>query len=177
MTAYQWPSATVANRIILKDSADITALPDNIAITSAKVRLYLTGYEGSGGTNPMRLHAKSISGTLPDPATVTWTAFAGTLSSDLSVADVTLTSGWFEWDVTTYVAAQYAASKAAVYIALDGSSDGASDTNRIFASVNNATTANRPQLVIVYTQLACENCPSISAPGKMRVSKMKGTFR
>lgn len=177
MTAYQWPAATVSNRIILKNASDITALPDNIAITSATVRLYMTSYEGSGGTNPMRIHARSISGTLPDPATVTWTSFAGTLSSDLSVTDVSLVSSWLEWDVTSYVQAQYAASKAAVYVALEGSSDGASDTNRIFASVNNATTANRPQLVIVYTQLVDPAGPSISAPGKMRITRFRGVMK
>jgi beta-glucanase (GH16 family) len=171
MTAYQWPAATVANRIIYKNATDMTALPDSVLVTDAKLRLYLDGYEGGGGTNPMRLHARSISGTLPDPATVTWTSFAGTLSSDLSVAEVTLVDGWWEWDVTSYVAAQYAASKAAVYIALDGSSDGAVDTNRSFAAVDYPTSSLRPQLVITY-RLMSGGLP-VAAPGTMRVTQGK----
>jgi hypothetical protein len=119
----------------------------------------------------MRVHARSISGTLPDLPTVTWNTFAGTLSEDLSVADVLLGGGWAEWDVTTYVAAQYANSKAPLYIVLDGGSDGIQDTNRIFASVENTNSSIRPQLVITY-RLMSGGLP-VSAPGTMRVTQGK----
>lgn len=151
LRVYQWPYAVVANRIIIFDNVDIQSIPSNKNIDSAKLRLYLTGYEGSGGTNPMRIYAYRITGTLPDTTTVTWNNFAGTLTQ-LGYTNVALTSGWYEWDVTSAVAAAYAANpRVPVYIALDGKTDGAQDTNRAFASIDHATTAWRPQLVVSYS--------------------------
>jgi hypothetical protein len=147
------------------DNADILSIPAGHTITAAKLRLYLTGHEGSGGTNPMRVHAKRITGTLPDTTTVTWTNFAGTLSSDLSVTDVSLISGWFEWDVLSAVQAAYAASpRTPLYLSLDGGPDGAQDTNRIFASVDHATTAWRPQLSVT-TQAPINLIPPAAPTG------------
>lgn len=149
LRVYQWPYATVANRTIVFDNADILAIPANKVISSATLRLYQTGYDGNGGSDPMRVYAYQITGTLPDTTTVTWTNFAGTLTQ-LGYTDVDLNNGFKEWDVTTAVAAAYAA-QSPVYIALDGGSDGSQDANRIYASVDHATTAWRPQLAVVYT--------------------------
>jgi hypothetical protein len=178
LRVYQWPAYTVANRIIVMDNADILSIPDNVSITAATLRLYMTGYEVSGGTNPMKVHAKRITGTVPDTTTVTGANFSGTVGADLSVTDVALTTGWYEWSVLSAVQAVYT-TRSPLYLLLDGGSDGAADTNRIFASVDHATTAYHPQLVITYTQHIGDpgTTPSISAPGKMRVSKFKGKMK
>jgi len=163
---YQWPSATVANRTLLS-TADALALPDNVSVTAATLRLYLESWEGSGGTNPMRVYVYGVSGTVPI-ATVTWADFAGTLASATDVTEVTLTPGWFEWDITALVRAAYSAD-ATLILALDGGSDGASDTNRIFSSVDGAYP---PEIVVTYTQLTPEGIP-VSAPGRFRISRAK----
>jgi len=114
----------------------------------------------------MAVKAYSITGTLPDPATATWTSFTGTLSSALATTNVTLTSGWFEWSVLSAVQSAYT-GHSPLYLALDGGTDGVVDTNRIFASADNSTTTLRPQLVITYTQ---PGSSGPSAPGNMRIS-------
>jgi len=101
-------------------------------------------------------------------AVAPWRYFwvTGTLSSVLSTTNVTLASGWFEWSVLSAVQAAYAA-RAPLYLALDGGTDGVSDTNRIFASADNSNSALRPQLVITYTQ---PGSIGPSAPQNMRLS-------
>jgi hypothetical protein len=161
LRTYTWPTTTVANRVLIFDNADIQAMPSGKTVLSAKLRLYLTGYDGYGGTNPMRVHV--YSSTPFDTTTATWTNFSSTLTK-LSMTDVSLVSGWYEFDVTAAVVAAYATSpRSPIYIALDGSQDGAQDTNRIFASVNHATAEWRPQLVVVYSIPAV--CVPPNAPG------------
>ena len=176
LRTYQWPYATVANRIILKDSVDLASIPDNVTINDAKLRLYLTGYDGSGGTNPMRTYVYKITGTVPDPTTVTWNNFAGTLQAVSPYIDVSLVTGWFEWNVTNEVQTAYAADTP-LYLALDGGNQSNVDTNRIFASADHGTSAWHPQLVVTYTPGAGEPPPpTIMSPGKMRITSFGGTF-
>jgi hypothetical protein len=167
MEVYQWPAGVVANRILLQDNT-AKGLPDNILITAATLRLHTSDWEGPGGTVPMRVRAYNVTGTIPVLSTVTWVSWAGTLSAALSTAEVPLSTGWVSWNILSSAQAAKAGN-ATMTLALDGGPDGATDTNRIFDSI---------EVVITYTQLACENCPSISAPGKMRVSKARfKTFR
>jgi len=173
MGTYDWPDSTVANKIILMDNTDITVgLPDNIAITKATLRLYLTD---GNGYNPTDLTAHRITGTVPVISTVTWNGFTGTVGSTLSTVAATLTAGWIEFDVLSAVQAAYASDEP-VYLLVQGGT-GTADTWRDFASVNTATTAWKPQLVITYTNLTGPSGPSISAPGKMRVSRLKGKMK
>ena len=150
LEVYQWPYATQASRPIIFDNIDIQSLPNNITITSATLRLYMYGYFGNGGTNPMSIYAYRISGTLPNTTNVTWNNFAGTLT-ELGYTDVNLTSGFKEWLVTSAVQSAYAARQP-VYILLDGKNLGSQDTNRLFASMDHPTTAWRPQLSVTYTE-------------------------
>jgi len=175
LRSFVWPAYTPINFILIADNTDIQALPDTVYVEKATLRLRLTGNDASGGYNPTTIGVYSLSGTLPDLTTVTGATFTATVSSVLSTASVTLTPGWFEWDVTVPVRTAYAASEP-IYLLLKDVS-GAQDTNRIFASMEHATTAWRPELVITYMNLVAPEGPSISAPGKIRVTKMKGTFR
>jgi hypothetical protein len=114
---------------------------------------------------------------LPEIDTVTWTSFAATVGSALSTASVTVTPGWVEWSVKSAVQAAYTAGEP-VYLLVQGGT-GVADTNRIFASMEHATTAWQPQLVITYTQLT-EPPPDgirISVPGSLRVSSFGGTMK
>ena len=171
---YTWPSATVANRSLLR--IDLSALPDNAAITSSTLYLFNNStYEGSGGTDPLRLHAYVLSGTLPTIGTVTWTSYAATpTESSESVTNVPLTSGWVAVPVTSAVQGAYAGSKI-LNLALDTAQDGSTDTNRAFSS--NDAASNKPYVSVTYTQMTGDPPHSISAPGKLRVVRLKGRVK
>jgi hypothetical protein len=172
LRVYQWPMAVVANRTIIMDNTDILAIPANVSVTSAKLRLYLTGNSGSGGTNPMRVFVYRILEPV-DTTTVTGANWAGTLSAPLSYANVGLTPGWIEWDILSAVQAAYAAQEP-LYLALDGGGEGSQDTNRIFASVDHETEAYRPEVILTFTQLTGPGGTSIGASGKGRSRAMRG---
>lgn len=168
---YQWPYGTVANRVL--DNISLSSLPTNISITSASLEVYLTDHDGSGGTDPMRVYVRGVSGTVPNITTVTWTNFAGTLGSYNRYTDVTLVPGWFSFNVLEETQAAYAAG-IPLYLALDGSTYGNQDTNRIFASMDHGTAAWRPRLKVTYTQLTGPPpAPSIMSPGKLKVAAGK----
>jgi len=173
---YQWPFGVVANRILLQ--IDHSSLPANISITSAALEVYLTGNEGSGGTNPMPVYTYRVTGTLPNISTVTWNTFAGTLGSPVSITDVSLVLGWKSFNVLEAMQASHAAGSS-LTLALDGATASAQDTNRIFASMDHATEAWRPRLKVTYTQLSGPPpAPSIMSPGKLRISAgSKGRWR
>lgn len=67
------------------------------------------------------------------------------------------------------------AGASALTLLIDGGVDGAADTNRYFVSMDGAE-AQRPYLSVTYT-LMIEGGVPISAPGRMRVSKLRGTMR
>ena len=163
---YQWPNYTEANLTLLQDNT-AKGLPDNISITSATLRGRVSSWEGSGGSNPMLVSVDNVSGTIPNLHTVTWASWAGTRSSALSTASVPLATGWVEWNVLSAVQSAKA-NNATMTLILGGGANGASDTNRIF---------DQFEIVIVYTQLVGPEGPSIPAPGKMRVTKFRGTFK
>ena len=161
LAAYQWPAYQIANRTIIMDNADILSIPLGVTITAAKLRLYLTGSEG-GGTNPMRIYVYKITGSVPDTTTVTWDNFIGTLTQ-LGYTDVSLTLSWFEWDVLSAVQSAYA-SRSPLYLALDGGNLSLADSARYFASVDHATAAWRPQLVVT-TQAPINLIPPAAPTG------------
>jgi len=176
LEVYTYPANTVANRIL--DNVAFT-LPANATIKSATLRLYMIGTDGAGGDATMRLYVYPVTG-MPAINLVTWQSFddnAATLGAAESFADVTKSVGWAEWSVTNMVQAAYAASTN-LFLAIDGAGTSSADTSRQFASSQYATESVRPQLVIVYTVgTDTPPSPTISAPGKYRASKMKGTFK
>lgn len=169
---YQWPAQVVANQGL--DNISLSSLPSNISITAATLELYLTGYDGGGGTNPMRTYVYRVTGSVPNISTVTWNTFAGTVGMAESYTDVSLTPGWFSFNVREMVMAAYAAGTP-LYVAIDGGPDGTQDTNRIFASMNHGTTAWRPRLKVTYTQLVGPPpASSVLTPGKARAVTFGG---
>jgi hypothetical protein len=168
-----YPDYTVQDRALY----DITtaALPDNSTILSATFNAHYYGRDASGGYNPMRIYAYRISGTTPTISTVTWNSWAGTLQPYESYADVSLVPGWYSWDVTQLVKWAYE-NASHIFIALDGGTVSGAETNRYFYSVEGPA-QYRPYISVTYSSNVAEGGPTIPAPGKMRVSKMKGTFR
>lgn len=170
---YQWPSYSWANRIL--DNISLASLPANISITAASLEMYMYKHEGSGGASPMRTYVYRVTGTVPNISTVTGNNFAGTLGAPLPAVDVSLTPDWYSFNVLEAVQAAYAAGTP-MYLAIDGGSDGAADTNRVFASMDHGTTAWRPRLKVSYTQLSAPGGTSAPTPGKGRW-KGPGRFR
>jgi hypothetical protein len=176
LKTYQYPNNTTANRIL--DNI-VMGLPDNVSILSATYKAYMVGYDDSGGTDPMPLYIYRVA-NMPNLSTVTWNNFSGTLQTYESITGVTKDSGWVSWDVTN--AARWAyANSSPLYIAIDGGTASDVDTNRTFASrdhLSGEVTVGglRPYLSITYMSLTPEGV-TISAPGKMRVSKLKGRVK
>jgi hypothetical protein len=174
---YQWPFGVVANRSLWQ--IDHSTLPANISITAAALEVYLTGHDGSGGTDPMPSYLYRVTGTLPTISTVTWNNFAGTLGTAVSITDVGLTAGWYSFPLLGAMQASYVAGTS-LTLALDGSTASAQDTNRIFASMNHGTSAWRPRLKVTYTlpvNITPPNAPtghSVSA-GDGKVNLYRGT--
>ena len=169
----QVPDGVMESQILGKV---VLGLPDNVSVQSATMYMYMETYNGIPGTDPMRLYAYRVSGTVPTISTVTDATFAGTLENYESYADVTTTPGWVQWDVTNMVTWAFVNSSS-LYFAIDGSTGSAAWTNRRFTSME-GTEIYRPYLSVTYMQLTGPpGSPSISAPGKMRVSKMRGTFK
>jgi len=166
---YQWPLGTIANRTIIQVAS--LGLPDNIAITDAKLYMYLSTWDGSGGTNPMNLYVYPVTGQTWTMGNVTWnTLDNATVGVAESVTAVPTTTGWYSWTVTEAVKAAYAGASALTLL-IDGGGDGAADTNRYFVSMDGAE-AQRPYLSVTYTQLTDGGVP-VSAPGRFRISRAK----
>jgi hypothetical protein len=147
LRAYTWPAGKVANRIHVNVS--LLPLPTGATILSAKWFMYLTGFDGGGGSNPMRISVSRVTGSPPDLSTLSWSTFAAPLAPAESSADVGLSPGWNEWTVTE--AAKFAQANGGVLsLALDGGTVGATDTNRTFASSEHGTPSLRPYLLVTY---------------------------
>jgi mannan endo-1,4-beta-mannosidase len=148
LAIYQWPDYTIANQVLLQ--FDLSSIPSNKNILSSKLRLYMNGFEGYGGTNPVLIYAYRITGTLPTISTVTWNTFEGTLSSALGSTSVSLSNGWVEIDVTSAVDAAYSDEVTYIYFAVDAGSNGVADTNRRFSSNESSDSSVKPQLLVTY---------------------------
>jgi hypothetical protein len=173
---YQWPYGVVANRVL--DNVSLSSLPANISITAASLEMYLTDYDGSGGTDPMRIYIGGLTGPV-NISTVTWSNFDnGVLPAYNRYTYVTLVPGWFSFNVLEETQAAYAAG-IPLYLALDGGTYGNQDTNRIFASIDHGTAAWRPRLKVTYTQLSGPPpSPSTPTSGKMKIKTgTKGRWR
>jgi hypothetical protein len=170
---YQWPLGTVANRTLVQVAS--LGLPDNISVTSATLYMYLSTWDGSGGTTPMNAYVYPVTGQSWTIANVTWNTLDNSaVGSYESVTAVPLTAGWYSWTVTEAVQAAYAGASALTLL-IDGGNDGAADTNRYFVSMDGAE-GSRPYLSVTYTLLTHGGVP-VSAPGRFRVVRLKGSIR
>jgi hypothetical protein len=170
----QQPLGTPSQRMIFQ-VADLD-IPSNVLITSATLRLRHSYGIGSGGTNPTNLYVYPVTGqgwTIED---VTWNSFDNTnIGAAEDAVAVALGGAYWSFNVTQSVRAAYL-SGAPWTVMVDGGGDGESNTNRNFVSMD-GTAALVPVLSVTYTQLTEPGGVSIPAPGKIRVSSGKFTFR
>jgi hypothetical protein len=142
---YQYPAHSAANKALYQLTLD---LPTNIQVNNAIFRVYISEWEGSGGTNPMHVFLYEILGSSVDISTVTWNTFDNNVSSAVDDVYAPLTAGWVEFDVTNIVQKCYALG-IPFQVLTDGGTDGSTDTNRYYDAVTNV-----PQLVITYQNVS-----------------------
>ena len=172
LRVYQSPAGVPVEKILL--DFDISSLPGTAVIDNAYLEMILgnppnaTGT--SGGTDPMLVY---VYRTTPFTAsTVTWNTYSPTLVT-LGGAYVPLTAGTkISWPVT--LGARWAKENVShLYLELNGANLGSDTTNRRFVSTAGGT---GPTLVVNYTVYPSGEPPSLSAPGKLRVSHFTGTW-
>jgi RHS repeat-associated protein len=102
-------------------------------ITTAKLRLW--GKSGSGQGSPVA--AYSVADTNWGEMTITWANQPTAGATALSTTHVGSTQAWYEWDLTTYVSAEYAAGRPVVSFMLFGIPPGADEEFNSRQNLNN----------------------------------------
>jgi hypothetical protein len=168
ISSWSWSSTTPhkpANTIIIK--ADVSALPQNILITEAKLYLFQTDAFGEDGYNNS---VHKITGKNPVISQVngknpytggTWTPVpAGTTEenvplglADIAAAEDTIAigsqEGYRSWNITDMVQ-DWVNNPAANYGLLIAGESTASEAGRTFAATENQESDLRPKLEIYY---------------------------
>jgi mannan endo-1,4-beta-mannosidase len=167
ISTFIWPAGISSEKMLLYFALD--NVPTGALINYATLQMHLANpaHQGDGGTNPARIYVFKSSAF--NTSTVTWNNQSFTVGEYESYADVGTTGGeLIAWDITTAMNEAIGASEN-LYLVVDGWVSGLIDTNRIFDS---SETGNGPEIVFDYMI----DTPSISAPGKMRISS-KVPFR
>lgn len=141
---------------------DLSSLPSG-DVTQALLRLYMESGGGGYPTgNPVGVHE----------ITSTWSEGSVTYSSQPThepVAEdvITATSaGWYEWDITSLVAAWKSGSKTNRGVLLKHADEvSATDTARNWTSSDSGTTANRPMLRVSVAGTTYTIVPQATTPG------------
>lgn len=157
---YTWPTSVAANRILMK--WDLSSVSGTVP-TSATLRLYMTGYDGTGGDNTYMITARRITGVNPTVSTASWVYYDGTNSwtggadggigdaGDIeATADVTKTPQFITLNVTDMVKAWLITPASNKGMLISPPLSATQDSNRHFASVDNPTAAYRPVLFLTY---------------------------
>ncbi|MDQ3438735.1 MAG: DNRLRE domain-containing protein [Planctomycetota bacterium] len=135
-------SATAGNTRESYVTFDLSSIIGDV--TAAKVRL--NGKLSAGGSVPIALHG--VGGVAINETSLTWNNKPAA-GSALATKTISGTAGaWYELDVSTYLAQLKAAGATSVTFALKAPN--ITDPWAIFASDENGTTANRPQLVVTH---------------------------
>lgn len=128
---------------------DISTLPAGATVTSATLRLY---QESSVSTSTISIAAHKVTASWNEN-TVTWSSSGGGSynATPLATANVTLgTTGWKEWILPAGLIHEWV-DFPATHFGILLNSGGGKNTRADFSSRENATSPQRPQLVIVYT--------------------------
>ena len=175
---YTWPANTSANTILVK--YDLSSLPDNAAIHSASLFLFLSGTEGSGGDDLYEISVHKIINHNPDVSKCTWSTYDGVNSwtggadggqGDVAAAEdikmVDKAVGYKQWDVTGMVrdwVSDPAANFGMMLLSDQGVNTASADTNRVFVPTENADADKRPKLVITYSVSGAIEPPAAPTP-------------
>ena len=163
---YTWPTSVTANRILMK--WDLSSVSGTVP-TTAILRLYMTGYDGTGGDNTYTINARRITGVNPTVSTASWAYYNGTNSwtggSDGGLADagaveatvaVTKTPQYINLDVTAMVK-DWLLTPSSNKGMLIGPQAASQDSNRHFGAYDNPTAAYRPVLFLTYVPTPSPN--------------------
>ncbi len=178
LNAYTWPANSRANAIVVK--FDLSAIPTNAVVTSAKLYLYL--FE-AGGDATYEISVQKVINVNPVISGATgytcdgtnpWTPYQGLYDnvplgqSDIAAADDTIAIdtalGYKEWTVTEMVAAWVANPANNRGLMLNSDPTAAADAHRFFRPSEYSDASQRPRLVISYT--VGSPPPPPGAPGK-----------
>jgi hypothetical protein len=171
LRTYVWPTAP-ANIILVK--ATTSGIVDNQTITSWIHRLYLTGSDGSGGTNPLPHQYGPVTGTFFID-NVTWANFTATYGAAIGTVNVGLTPEWFDFDVTALAQSAYANGKSDFYFYISPFG-GVQDSNRIFASSSYADNTLRPQRIVTTVPAALPILPTTNTNAATGIGTVDATL-
>ena len=160
MYLYTWPQDTDANHILMK--WDLSSVAGTVP-TSATLRLYMTGYGGSGGDNTYTATVHRITGVNPTVSAASWATYDGTNAwtggADGGVADagaaeasfsIDMTAKYYTIDVTSMVRDWLLDPSTNKGMLILPPGTATVDTNRHFASSENPTAAFQPVLFLSY---------------------------
>lgn len=136
---------------------DLSAIPAGSQITGATLKLFMTA--APSATRTYNVHRVTRSWVEADVSwdeasnNVSWTTAGGDYSAGAtaSVTTGTVSSVWLAWDVTADVDAWYAGTANNGVLVKDSAENSTTAYSATFATRENGTAANRPQLVVTYT--------------------------
>lgn len=149
------------NRAILK--FDLSSLPAGATITTANLQMVATNVQTNTGFNidvhPMTRDWLEGTGTgnagSPNwtqySGVNTWTTAGGDYNATAESSTIVSTTGTYNWSVTNMVNSWYTIPANNFGMLLKFTNENTANQNKIFASKENATTANQPLLAVTYT--------------------------
>lgn len=160
MLLYTWPANTTSHRGILK--WDLSSVAGTVP-TTATLRLYMTGVDGSGGDEAYAITVHRVTGVNPTVSAASWSYYNGTSEwtggqdggeDDIGAAEATasvdLTPKYYSIDVTQMVRDWLLDPNSNKGMMILPPETASVDTNRHFATVENPTVGFRPVLFLTY---------------------------
>jgi hypothetical protein len=150
------PAVNFVERLFILINNSYGAIPPAANITSVTLSLYL--YYGLGTTRTLWAYNTSLSNgsALWNETNIVWNTqpSAGTLQD--SQATGTTNGVWITWNITNAFLASWSQTVPNnVSILIKDSNEGTGTTGPFFSTKENATTANRPQVYVVYMIPSC----------------------
>lgn len=158
---YTYPAKNVANRGFMR--WNLSSLPANITVATAKLSLYYVYEEGGGGDSSYTVSVARVLGVNPVIEMSNWDTYDGidpwtggedggaaNLDVPESCAGIGKTHGWVTWDVTKMVQGWVAAPATNHGMAIDADVFASAGGNRYFSSREYPDPYMRPQLVVTY---------------------------
>jgi len=121
----------------------LPSLLPHCTITAATLRLYATSSQGPGTIDVSRASATWSS------ATATWNMASRPAPVGTAVGTAAGSTGWHEWTVTTLVQALYVGPDHG-FLVRDRVDNASPARATVYESLDSATVANRPQLVLTW---------------------------
>lgn len=125
---------------------DVSSIPSNATIQSARLRAFLNGFSPNGDA-PMALLARFLSSPW-DASILTWNNFNPSWGAEIGVGDIPATTGWIEANATGPVAEWVSGQRSNFGLMIQGD-ETPQQRERIFTALN-ANNGLHPRLVVTY---------------------------